>query len=90
MMAVINGERYICPRAAALFARRLRRPELSEQELAILRLLASGHDTESLATREGLSISAVKTHMHAIFSKLQVHDRLAAVLCALERGHLHR
>ena len=59
---------------------------LSERELAILRLLASGLSNSELAGRLYLSEPTIKTHLSSIFRKLQVRDRVQAVIAAYDAG----
>lgn len=59
---------------------------LTERELEILRLMASGIGNREIATALALSEGTVKNHVSSIFSKLAVTDRTKAVLRALAMG----
>jgi DNA-binding NarL/FixJ family response regulator len=61
-------------------------PELTEREREILELLASGLRTAAIAERLFLSPKTVSNHMTAIFAKLRVTDRAAAIVRAREGG----
>jgi LuxR family maltose regulon positive regulatory protein len=60
--------------------------ELSERELAVLRLLPSGLSRREIAAELYVSLNTVKTHMHAIFAKLGVSSRAEAVERARDLG----
>lgn len=59
---------------------------LTERELEILRLMASGIGNREIAAALVLSEGTVKNHVSSIFSKLAVTDRTKAVLRALAMG----
>lgn len=55
-------------------------PELTERELEILDLLASGLLNKEIADQIHVSIDTVKSHVRSIYSKLQVRTRTEAVI----------
>ena len=59
---------------------------LSERELEVLRLMASGAANKLIAGELSISESTVKTHVANIFQKLDVNGRTDAVTQALQRG----
>jgi len=92
--AVHRGESLIQPSVAskvldrfATLSRQSQTPELlSERELGVLRLMATGAANKTIAAELCISESTVKTHVQSIFQKLGVNDRTEAVTHALQRG----
>jgi LuxR family maltose regulon positive regulatory protein len=62
--------------------------ELTERELAVLRLLASGRSNAGMAAELFVEQSTVKTHLIHLYSKLGVHSRTQAVARARALGLL--
>ncbi len=52
---------------------------LSDREVEVLRLMAEGRSNGEIANRLGIATSTVKTHVHAIFHKLNATRRTQAV-----------
>jgi DNA-binding NarL/FixJ family response regulator len=61
---------------------------LSQRELEILELVASGTTNREAAARLFISEATVKTHLLHIYAKLGVNDRAAAVAEGYNRGML--
>ena len=57
---------------------------LTEREVEVLRLVARGLTNQEIADQLVLSKRTVETHLHSVFSKLDVTTRTAAVRAALE------
>ena len=60
--------------------------ELSARELEILRLLAQGESSQSVATRLHISRTTVNNHVQHLLRKLNAHNRLEAIRRAERAG----
>jgi two-component system NarL family response regulator len=83
---VYQGQQYIPPDVGAKLVQRLRNPELSERELAVLRAMAQGMSNADIAAALNISEGTVKSHVNRILNKLDVSDRTQAVIVAVKRG----
>jgi DNA-binding NarL/FixJ family response regulator len=61
-------------------------PDLTDRERQILVLIAHGHTNHEIASQLVLSPHTVRNYVSNIFSKLQVADRVHAILLAREAG----
>ncbi|WP_375000310.1 response regulator [Aeromicrobium sp. CTD01-1L150] len=61
---------------------------LSDRELDVLRLVASGYQTRDIAAALHLAEGTVKNHISNLLTKLDARDRTSAVLRALDLGLL--
>jgi DNA-binding NarL/FixJ family response regulator len=96
--AVAGGAAWLDPKVAPRILRAFRsdvRPrqreaakleQLTERENDVLRLMARGATNAEIATGLIVSEATVKTHVGAIFSKLGVRDRAAAIVFAYDHG----
>ncbi len=84
---VAAGERFIQPKVAAIYLRRVAEREaevpaesLTPRETEVLQLLARGRTNREISTTLHLSTSTVKNHVNSILSKLRVRNRTEAAL----------
>jgi DNA-binding NarL/FixJ family response regulator len=59
---------------------------LTDREVEVLRLVASGANNPEIAAQLYLSERTVKGHISAIFLKLGARDRAAAIIRAYDAG----
>jgi len=92
--AVSRGETVLGPEIQAGLAEEIRvrgakdRPGLSAREREILGHIAEGRSAPEIAKLLFLSPATVKSHLGALYEKLGVSDRAAAVAEAMRRGLL--
>lgn len=61
-------------------------PELTAREREVLELIAQGENNAAIAGRLVLSQKTVRNHVSNIFTKLQVVDRVEAIIRARDAG----
>ena len=59
---------------------------LSRREQEVLALVAQGLSNQAIAAELGIKVQTVRNHLAVIYSKLNVHSRVEAVVWARERG----
>ncbi len=90
VQAAARGETVLTPSLATkLFrARAVDTPPLSDREIEVLRLVSQGLTNAEIGRKLFIGEATVKTHLLRAYRKLDVSDRTAAVITALERGLL--
>lgn len=90
--SALAGEAPISPAVARHLLKRFRGPapqpdvSLSRRELQVLEALALGHSYKEVARTYDISFSTVNTYVKALYKKLRVNSKGAAVRKALETG----
>jgi len=93
-----RGEATLHPRIAARVIRQLnggeaisQNPftELTDRELEVLNLIASGYTNQKISKELYISIGTVKGHVSNILNKLQLADRTQAAVFAWKKGFMH-
>jgi len=87
--STVNGESILAPSVATRVMATMRAPAeetLSPREIEVITLVSQGNTNKEIAKSLHISTATVKTHLIHIFNKLQVKDRTAAVMTAIEKG----
>lgn len=93
---VAAGDAILAPRATARLLAELvglRRPDrtrptgLTDRELEIITLMATGLANDEIASAASISRATVKTHVSNILTKLGLNNRIQIVVWAYETGH---
>jgi DNA-binding NarL/FixJ family response regulator len=81
-----EGRAHICSHVTRAIKAHMADESLSAREVEVLGHVASGFSNKLIASRMGLSVETVKTHMKSILAKVNAKDRTEAVVTALRRG----
>ena len=96
--ATAAGESLVSPLIASKLLQRLRATnssprdlkaicaELSDREIQVLKLIASGKDNGQIAAELHISPKTVKNHISNILMKLQIENRIQAAVYAVRSG----
>ena len=86
--AVHQGQKRIPPEIAAELADHATEHDLSQREIEVLRLVASGNGNRDIAGQLSITEETVKNHVTHILAKLGANDRTHAVTIAIKRGFI--
>lgn len=87
----LRGEIVISQRMAAALQQSLCEPpsqaeyRLTQRELEVLRLMATGKTNRGVAAQLGIAEATVKVHVRNLLAKLNLNSRVEAVIWAMER-----
>jgi NarL family two-component system response regulator LiaR len=92
--AAVKGQSILESQVASKIMNRFRQPkpvapahdELTEREMEVLRLIASGRSNQDVADELFIGIKTVKFHVTNILAKLGVEDRTQAAIYAFKNG----
>ncbi|MHC1763348.1 MAG: response regulator [Verrucomicrobiia bacterium] len=83
------GGHHIPPNVASRLAARVARPELTQREVEVLKLITKGKSNKEIGAILDITEDTVKGHLKSVFGKLGVSDRTQAAISALQHGILH-
>lgn len=83
------GRRVLTSEIQQALDKRARLPILSLRERQVLELMAEGMRNKEIAAALGISLDTAAMHVKHLFTKLDVHDRTAALTKAIRRGIIH-
>lgn len=84
--AVVAGRKRIPPEIAAELAEHATDDALSDREIEVLKLIATGNSNKQIADLLFVAEATIKSRITNILSKLDASDRAHAVTIALKRG----
>jgi two-component system, NarL family, response regulator len=87
--AVLRGETWVHPSAAARLAARMTAPNLTRREREVLRLMVVGKSNKEIGSSLVVTEGTVKVHVNHILAKLGVTGRVEAIMAAARRGFVH-
>lgn len=87
--AVVKGEIWIHPSAAARLAERTTTAVLTPREREILQLLALGKSNKEIGSSFDITEGTVKVHVNHILTKLGATGRVEAIRMAVKHGFVH-
>ena len=85
---VDSGRRRIPPEIARELGEHVIEDELSDREIEVLKLIATGTSNKIIASQLSLAETTIKTHVKNILFKLDANDRTHAVTIAIKRGYI--
>ena len=77
-------EHFVAHPPTALMGERLSRAGLSDREVEVLALIGAGRSNSEIAEDLTISVATVKSHVRHILAKLDLRDRVQAVVLAHE------
>ncbi len=83
---VHTGHLWLVPAVAHRLRERAQRPQLTEREVEVLRLIGRGLTNREVAGVLQIAQSTVKNHLNNLMTKLDVSDRTEAVAYSISRG----
>ena len=83
------GKYFLPPEVAAKLAGRQPAVELTPRELEVLRLISEGKSNKVIGVSLSIAEVTVKSHVRAVFAKLNVLSRTEAIAVANRTGLLH-
>jgi DNA-binding NarL/FixJ family response regulator len=86
--AVHRGLRHLGAMAACRLADSVASRLLTERETDVLRLLVEGHGNKAIARQLDIALGTVKSHLKAVFQKLDAKSRTEVAAVADKRGLL--
>jgi DNA-binding NarL/FixJ family response regulator len=83
---VHSGGTWVSPAVASRLVARMTRVQLTQREMAVLRLVAGGKSNREVGESLFISEGTVKIHLSHLFEKLGASSRTDAVVKAVGRG----
>ena len=87
---VFNGDLVVPENILKMIEFRSSQNDLSPRQLEVLQLLVKGFTNKDIGVALGISYTSVKTHLEAIYKRLDVANRQEACSTAIQRGIVNR
>jgi len=87
--SVFEGDEMLPRQVAERLKQRARRQQLTDREKDVLENLIKGRSNKEIARSMSVSDETVKSHLKALFGKLEVRDRTEAAITAIRYGIVH-
>jgi two-component system, NarL family, response regulator len=84
--AVHEGRRYVSAKIGERLAARMDKPDLSDRELQVMELMATGKNNSEIGSCLTITEHTVRFHINNILVKLSANDRVHAIVIALRQG----
>lgn len=59
---------------------------LTEREIQVLNYVKAGLNNREVAEKMYLSVHTIKAHLESIYAKLEVHNKIQALVCAIKNN----
>lgn len=89
ILTVHRGVPYLPQTVGARLAEHIQGAELTQREMDVLRLLATGLNNRDIGATLKIAEKTVRIHMSRVLEKLGVTGRTQAVIVAVQRGIVH-
>jgi len=86
---VYAGRKWIPSQIASKLAHRMSSPNLSDREVEVLNLLATGKSNKEIGAALNVTEGTVKVHVNHLFAKLGVTGRTEAISAAAKSGLIY-
>ena len=86
LRSVHTGRAWLEPSIAHRLLERAQRPQLTQREIEVLRLIGRGLTNREVASVLKIAENTVKNHINNLMGKLDVSDRTEALASAITRG----
>ncbi len=85
---IVSGASYFPPYVYSRVGANVKKVQLTERELTVIRLIAEGKQNKEIARELDLGVPTIKSHIKHIYAKLGVRTRVAATHKAEQIGIL--
>ena len=93
LLELMQGHAVLDPRAVDALTSFMNKQQrvmdaLTPREIEVIRLISQGLSNQEISFKLNISVNTTKSHIKEIFTKLDAHNRIEAVVMAKQRGIL--